>query len=40
MGTTKPAEGATGWSDTWMIKKDTPNVNCAYLWLNHVVSPR
>ena len=34
-----PTEGATGWSDTWMIKKDTPNINCAYLWLNHVVSP-
>lgn len=39
VGTTKPAEGATGWSDTWMIKKDTANINCAYLWLNHVVSP-
>jgi putative spermidine/putrescine transport system substrate-binding protein len=39
VGTTKPAEGATGWSDTWMIKKDTPNINCSYLWLNHVVSP-
>ena len=20
-------------------QKDTPNINCAYLWLNHVVSP-
>jgi putative spermidine/putrescine transport system substrate-binding protein len=39
VGTTKPAEGATGWSDTWMVKKDTPNINCSYLWLNHVVSP-
>lgn len=39
VGTTKPKEGATGWSDTWMIKKDTPNINCAYLWLNHVISP-
>ena len=39
VGTTKPAEGATGWSDTWMIRKDTPNINCSYLWLNHVVSP-
>jgi putative spermidine/putrescine transport system substrate-binding protein len=39
VGTTKPAEGATGWSDTWMIKKDTPHLNCAYLWLDHVVSP-
>jgi putative spermidine/putrescine transport system substrate-binding protein len=39
VGTTKPVEGATGWSDTWMVKKDTPNINCAYLWLNHIVSP-
>jgi putative spermidine/putrescine transport system substrate-binding protein len=39
VGTVKPKEGATGWSDTWMIKKDTDNVNCAYLWLNHVISP-
>ncbi len=39
VGTTKPVEGATGWSDTWMVKKDTQNVNCAYLWLNHIVSP-
>jgi putative spermidine/putrescine transport system substrate-binding protein len=39
VGTAKPREGATGWSDTWMVKKDTPNINCAYLWLNHVVSP-
>lgn len=39
VGTVKPKEGATGWSDTWMIKKDTANINCAYKWLNHVVSP-
>jgi putative spermidine/putrescine transport system substrate-binding protein len=39
VGTTKPKEGATGWSDTWMIKKDTKNVNCAYEWLDHVISP-
>ncbi len=35
----KAKEGATGWSDTWMIAKDTPNINCAYKWLNHIVSP-
>jgi putative spermidine/putrescine transport system substrate-binding protein len=35
----KPKEGATGWSDTWMITKDTPNINCAYLWLDHIASP-
>ena len=40
VGTTKPSEGATGWSDTWMVKKDTPNINCSYLWLNHIVSPQ
>lgn len=39
VATTKPKEGATGWSDTWMIKKDTDNINCAYKWLDHVVSP-
>jgi putative spermidine/putrescine transport system substrate-binding protein len=39
VGTTKPREGATGWSDTWMVEKDTANINCSYLWLNHVVSP-
>jgi len=36
---TKAKEGATGWSDTWMIVKDTPNINCAYKWVNHIVSP-
>jgi putative spermidine/putrescine transport system substrate-binding protein len=35
----KPTEGATGWSDTWMVATDSPNVNCAYLWLDHVASP-
>jgi putative spermidine/putrescine transport system substrate-binding protein len=35
----KPSEGSTGWSDTWMIAADSPNVNCAYLWLNHITSP-
>jgi putative spermidine/putrescine transport system substrate-binding protein len=39
VGTTKPSEGATGWSDTWMVEKGTTNTNCAYLWLDHVVSP-
>jgi putative spermidine/putrescine transport system substrate-binding protein len=39
VGTVKPKEGATGWSDTWMIKKDTANINCAYMWLDHVISP-
>ncbi|HEY7524028.1 MAG TPA: ABC transporter substrate-binding protein [Candidatus Limnocylindrales bacterium] len=35
----KPAEGATGWSDTWMINSKTKHLNCAYKWLDHIVSP-
>jgi putative spermidine/putrescine transport system substrate-binding protein len=36
---TKAKEGATGWSDTWMVAKDTPNINCAYKWLDWIASP-
>jgi putative spermidine/putrescine transport system substrate-binding protein len=39
VGTVKPKEGTTGWSDTWMVKKDTGSINCSYLWLDHVASP-
>lgn len=39
VGTVKPKEGTTGWSDTWMIAKDTTNINCAYKWANYIVSP-
>ena len=35
----KAKEGATGWSDTWMIAKDTKNINCAYKWVEHIASP-
>jgi putative spermidine/putrescine transport system substrate-binding protein len=34
----KPKEGATGWSDTWMINSKTQNINCAYLFVNHITS--
>ncbi|MEO6349278.1 MAG: extracellular solute-binding protein [Candidatus Limnocylindrales bacterium] len=34
-----PEEGATGWSDTWMINSTTQHINCAYLWLDWVASP-
>ena len=34
----KPAEGATGWSDTWMINSKTKSRNCAYKFLNHITS--
>ena len=36
---TLPKEGATGWSDTWMIHSKAKNPNCAYMWMNHIVSP-
>lgn len=36
---TLPEEGATGWSDTWMVSADAANKNCAYAWMNHIVSP-
>jgi putative spermidine/putrescine transport system substrate-binding protein len=36
---TKAKEGATGWSDTWMIAKDAENINCAYKWVDHIASP-
>jgi len=35
----KPVEGATGWSDTWMINSKTKHLNCAYKWLDYIVSP-
>lgn len=36
--TRKPEEGATGWSDTWMINSKTKHLNCAYRFLNHITS--
>jgi putative spermidine/putrescine transport system substrate-binding protein len=34
-----PSEGATGWSDTWMIAAKAKHPNCGYEWLNWIVSP-
>lgn len=34
-----PSEGATGWSDTWMVSTKSENKTCAYLWLDHIISP-
>jgi putative spermidine/putrescine transport system substrate-binding protein len=31
-----PSEGATGWSDSWMIASKAKHVNCAYQWLNYI----
>ncbi|MGA7203082.1 MAG: ABC transporter substrate-binding protein [Specibacter sp.] len=35
-----PEEGATGWSDTWMIGAKTKNANCAYKWLDYIAGPK
>jgi putative spermidine/putrescine transport system substrate-binding protein len=34
-----PEEGATGWSDTWMISSQAPDPNCGYLWMDYITSP-
>jgi putative spermidine/putrescine transport system substrate-binding protein len=39
IGATLHDEGATGWSDTWMISSKAKHPNCAYQWLNHIISP-
>ena len=35
----KPSEGATGWSDTWMVNSKTENLACAYAYIDHLTSP-
>ncbi|HET7590750.1 MAG TPA: ABC transporter substrate-binding protein [Solirubrobacterales bacterium] len=35
-----PKEGATGWSDTWMIAKHAAHPNCMYEWMNWIISPK
>ena len=34
-----PTEGSTGWSDTWMVGAKAKHKNCAYRWLDHIISP-
>ncbi|MFF9455391.1 ABC transporter substrate-binding protein [Streptomyces flaveolus] len=34
-----PEEGTTGWSDTWMVSAKAKHPNCAYKWLDWIVSP-
>jgi putative spermidine/putrescine transport system substrate-binding protein len=38
--TVLPAEGATGWSDTWMVAAKAQHPNCAYKWMDWIVSPK
>lgn len=35
-----PSEGATGWSDSWMVSSTTKSPNCAYAWLNYIDTPK
>jgi putative spermidine/putrescine transport system substrate-binding protein len=35
-----PEEGATGWSDTWMISSKAKHPNCMYMWMDHIISPQ
>jgi putative spermidine/putrescine transport system substrate-binding protein len=37
---TKPKEGATGWSDTWMISSKAKHPNCMYKWMDYIISPK
>ena len=34
-----PAEGTTGWSDTWMMYKEAEHPNCMLMWMDHMMSP-
>lgn len=35
-----PEEGVTGWADTTMLHADSKNPNCAYMWMEHSLSPK
>jgi putative spermidine/putrescine transport system substrate-binding protein len=35
-----PSEGATGWSDTWMISSHAEHPNCMYMWMNWIIEPQ
>ncbi|MEV7046089.1 ABC transporter substrate-binding protein [Amycolatopsis sp. NPDC051061] len=37
---TVPSEGATGWSDTWMVAAKSAHKTCAYKWLDYIISPK
>jgi putative spermidine/putrescine transport system substrate-binding protein len=39
IASTVPVEGATGWADTTMMHASAPHPNCAYMWMEHSISP-
>jgi putative spermidine/putrescine transport system substrate-binding protein len=40
IATVVPVEGATGWADTTMLHSEAKHPNCAYLWMEHSLSPK
>jgi len=38
VGIVKPAEGTTGWSDTWMIASEAAHPGCMYRWMDWMLS--
>jgi putative spermidine/putrescine transport system substrate-binding protein len=40
VGSVLPSEGATGWSDSWMINSKAKSPNCAYAWLDYIDQPK
>ena len=40
VGSTFPEEGITGWADTTMLHAESPHPNCAYMWMEHSLSPK
>jgi putative spermidine/putrescine transport system substrate-binding protein len=38
--TVLPKEGATGWSDTWMISSQAKHPNCMYKWMDWIITPK
>jgi putative spermidine/putrescine transport system substrate-binding protein len=35
-----PEEGITGWADTTMLHAESAHPNCAYMWMEHSLSPK
>jgi putative spermidine/putrescine transport system substrate-binding protein len=35
-----PKEGATGWSDTWMVSAKAAHPNCMLKWMDYIISPK
>jgi putative spermidine/putrescine transport system substrate-binding protein len=40
VGSVFPEEGITGWADTTMLHADSAHPNCAYMWMEHSLSPK